>query len=334
MPLTDAQGLLTPLRHLVCQPKPVLGLGLISLRDLFSRGGRTQKPAVCADAGLGALLAEVEPAGGASSPWEGSPRWPAVRLGLAEQLWGDGFITPGGAAEVLRLAVPIGLSEASSLLLLGAGAGGPPRVLASELGVWVSAYESDRALAALAAHRIQHGTPVVAKRAAVDAWNPAAPQFSARAFHHAIACDAVHESPPAVLAALREAIKPGGQLVLQDLVADGPLDPADPAVADWCRVEDRAPNLPAEADITAERKRLNFDVRVTEDQSARHIGLVLQGWRRLVESLNGTHPSHLFAEALVNDAELWARRISLMHAGKIHLVRWHAFAEAPARGRA
>jgi cyclopropane fatty-acyl-phospholipid synthase-like methyltransferase len=307
---------------------------LISLRDLFSRGGRTQKAAACADAGLAALVAEEEPAGGASSPWEGSARWSAVRLGLAEQLWGDGFVMPGGGAEVLRLAVPIGLSEASSLLLLGAGSGGPPRVLASELGVWVSAYESDPALAAIAAHRIQRGTATVAKHATVDAWEPTAPQFSAHSFHHAIAFDAVHESPPAVLGALREAIQPGGQLVLQELVADGRLDPAESAVADWCRVEDRAPDLPTVADITAELQRLHFDVRVSEDQSARHISQVLQGWQVLVQSLEGAHPSHLFAEALVNEAELWARRISLMHAGKIHLVRWHAFAEKPERPRA
>ena len=175
---------------------------------------------------------------------------------------------------------------------------------------------------------------MVAKHCAVDAWTPAAPQFTARAFHHAIACDAVHESPPAVLAALREAIKPGGQLVLQELVAEAPLDPAEPAVSEWYRAEDRAPNLPTRSAIATELERLHFDVRVTEDQSARHIGQVLQGWQVLIQSLQGAHPSHRYAEALVDEAELWARRISLMHAGKIHLVRWHAFAEAPARGRA
>jgi hypothetical protein len=233
---------------------------------------------------------------------------------------------PGGGAEVLRLAIPIGLSEASSLLLLGAGSGGPPRTLASELGVWVSAYESDAALAALAAHRIQRGTAAVAKHATVDAWDPAAPQFTPHAFHHAMALDALRESPTAVLAGLHDAIKPGGQLVLLELVANGPLDPADPAIAEWCRAEDRAPDLPTEAAIAAELQRLRFDIRVTEDQSTRHVSLVLQGWQQLVQSLDGAHPSHLYAEALVNEAELWARRISLMHAGKIRLVRWHAFA--------
>ncbi|HET6196892.1 MAG TPA: phosphoethanolamine methyltransferase, partial [Acetobacteraceae bacterium] len=55
------------------------------------------------------------------------PVWPSARIGIAESLWGEGFLFPGGGAEVLRLAKPLGLTEASSLLLVGAGTGGAPR---------------------------------------------------------------------------------------------------------------------------------------------------------------------------------------------------------------
>jgi len=303
---------------------------LTALQNLFGRGGRASMPS--ADAGLADLAAEREPAGGRPLPPPSPPsaRWPRIRIGIAGRLWGDGFVNPGGSAEVLRLAVPIGLSEATSLLMIGAGAGGPPHALAAELGTWVSAYESDAALAALAAQHVQRSGAVVAKHASVEPWDPAAPEFRQGAFHHAIAFDALHESPAdAVLRALRDAIKPSGQLVLQELVADRPLDPADPSVSAWRRLEYRKRDLPTEAGITAQLEHLRFEVRVTEDQSDHHISLVLQGWQDFVQSLQGAHPSHLFAEALVNEAELWARRISLMHAGRIRLVRWHAFAKEP-----
>jgi hypothetical protein len=306
---------------------------LTALRNLFGRGGRVPGPAPFADAGLAELVAEG-PAGGAAPRSRPGECWPPVRLGLAEQLWGEGFLSPGGGAEVLRLAVPMGLSEATSLLLLGAAAGGPPRVLAAELGVWVSAYESDPSLAALAGQRIKRAGAAVAKHATVEPWDPAAPQFHANAFHHAIAFDALHDAPPTVvLGALREAIKPGGQLVLQEMVADAPLDPSDVAIAAWSRLERRSPDLPSEAGVTAELQRLHFDVRVAEDQSGRHAGLAVQGWQGLVQSLRGAHPSHLFAEALVNEAELWARRISLIQGGRIRFVRWHAYAESAGRSR-
>lgn len=79
--------------------------------------------------------------------------WPSARIALAEQLWGEGFLLPGGAEEVLRLARPLGLSAASTLLLIGAGIGGPAHRIAAELGVWVAGFEADADLVALAATR-------------------------------------------------------------------------------------------------------------------------------------------------------------------------------------
>ena len=64
------------------------------------------------------------------------PIWPRARIAVAEALWGEGFLLPGGGEEVVRLAKPLGLSAASSLLLVGAGTGGPPRHITAELGVW------------------------------------------------------------------------------------------------------------------------------------------------------------------------------------------------------
>ena len=70
--------------------------------------------------------------------------WPAERLELVDALWGEGFQFPGGEAETMRLVKPLGLSAATSLLVLGAGSGGPPCCIASDLGVWVTGYESDQ----------------------------------------------------------------------------------------------------------------------------------------------------------------------------------------------
>src|SRR5258708_7210264 len=52
------------------------------------------------------------------------PTWNADRLLTTDGLWGEGYQFPGGEIETLRLAKPMGLSRASSLLLIGAGAGG------------------------------------------------------------------------------------------------------------------------------------------------------------------------------------------------------------------
>jgi hypothetical protein len=301
---------------------------LAHLRSLFSRARRESGTvAAVAEAVLADLAVDIDVAGPVAAPVAPGEYWTTARLALAQQLWGEGFLSPGGSAEVLRLAAPIGLNESMSLLFVGAGIGGPPQALSNEHGVWVASQESDPTLLPLARERLLHSRALVAKRTTADAWHPNAPRFRKRGFHHAMAFDALREGTPhAVLAALAHAIKPGGQLVMQELVADGPLDPADPVVAAWCRLERRSAELPNEAFISETLQRLGLEVRVSEDQSTRHVGMAVQGWKVLLQALNGARPERGSAEALVDEVEMWARRIALMHAGRIRLVRWHAMA--------
>jgi SAM-dependent methyltransferase len=252
------------------------------------------------------------------------PAWSAIRVGVAEDLWGEGFVTPGGAEDVLRLAAPLGLSQTSSVLLLGAGLGGAAQVLAEEFDAWVNGYEADPTLAALAATRLKRLGGEVARRASVSEWGPATPPFKPRGFHHAIALDVIQGGPSkALLQDVARALKAGGQIVLVQLVSDRKLDPDDPALVAWARLERRAPVVPTEAEITRILARLKFDVRVVEDISARHANLALQGWATLVRALEGPKPPPMQAACIVGEAERWMRRLRLMQAGQLRLVRWH-----------
>lgn len=253
--------------------------------------------------------------------------WSPLRLRLVEALWGEGFLLPGGAEEILRLAVPLGLSAASSLLLLGAGGGGPSVRLAGDLGVWVRGYESDPFLAATAARRIQRAGVALAKRASVEVWDPQYSGFKRRTFHHALTIEALRTPRPEdVLAALAQAVRPGGQIALLETVAPTPLNPTDPAIAAWLRLEPGQLPLPDPARIARALERLGFEVRVAEDISARHMRQAVTGWRRLVRDLGTERPDAPHAAVLVGEAELWLRRIRLMRAGRLRLMRWLAVA--------
>jgi hypothetical protein len=257
-----------------------------------------------ADPTHGGDLLELDlPAASDAAPPPRSPIWPASRLAIEEEVWGTGFMTPGGGPEVLRYAAPIGLSAAATLLLLGAGTGGPAQILATELGVWVAAHESDP-----------------------DRHDP---DFRPRSAHHALAIDAIRDATAEpVLAAIATALKPHGQIVVVETVAPAPLDLADPAMAAWFRLENRASHLPSPDTITRALTRLGFDVRVTEDLSARHMRLAVLGWRHFVRQMARERPGHDRAMAVVTEAELWTRRIRLMHSGQIRLMRWHAIGPA------
>lgn len=250
--------------------------------------------------------------------------WSPERLEITDGLWGDGFQFPGGEAETLHLAKPLGLSPASSLILVGAGSGGPPCVIAHTLGVWVTGFESDPGLAVAATERsIRTG---LGRKAQIETWNPEHPDFERSQFHHGMALEPLRDGlPEPTLAALAQALKPGGQLVMMETVADAPLRSTDPVVAGWSRLERRRPELvPSEIGITRVLGRLGFDVRIVEDVSQRHMRQALHGWRQVVRGIRQTPPSARDAARLVGEAELWLLRMKLLRERKLRLVRWNA----------
>lgn len=293
------------------------------LRALFTRTRAAASP-------LSGLLATaaLEPA--PPPPEAPPPRWSGPRLALLERLWDEGYTSPGGPAEMLRLAAPLGLSASSSLLLIGAEAGGPAFTLANALGAWVAAHEAEAELREPATQRLRRAGTALAKRATISAWDPAAPAFRRRYFHHAIVREALGDAvAEPILSAIAASLKPHGQLVLVETTAAERLDDAERSVATWRRLESRSPLLPAEETITRMLGRLGFEVRVVEDLSQRQVRDALQGWKRLVRELAASRPTPAEAALVVTEAELWLHRIHLLHEGRIRLLRWHCILNAP-----
>ncbi len=289
-------------------------------------GRRVPQPALAAQAEAEVLEAPPKP-----PPPEPPPpvraappaAWPPRRIAAAEALWGQGFVTAGGKEELLRLAKPLGLRNDMTVLLLGGATGGPATALASTFGCWVAAFEADPDLHALAAARAQQPGPV-AKRITLEPWTTDVtlrPQY----YHHCMALSQMRDQPPdRLLAAIAGGLRPGGQLVLVEVVGDDPLDPADPVTAAWCRLEHQQPRCPSEQQISTGLGRLGFDVRVAEDISERHVAIALAGWREVVGGIEAANVDRAHVMALVTEAERWLYRVRLIRAGRIRMVRWHA----------
>ena len=143
----------------------------------------------------------------------------------------------------------MGLSAASSLLLLGTGSGGPTRSIATTSRCLGQRLQADPRLASLANERsVRAG---LGRRAQVETWDPLAPKFPPHYHHHGVALEPLRGArPEPTLAAISLALKPGGQLVLVELVADAKLDANDPMTTTWARLDHRPPDVPSELTIT------------------------------------------------------------------------------------
>jgi SAM-dependent methyltransferase len=255
--------------------------------------------------------------------------WPAGRLALVHELWGAGFIFPGGEIETLRLTRPLGISNAASLLMIGVGSGGPALSVTRNLGAWVTGMDTDPSLVAAAVMLVKRAQ--LDKKVTIKAWDPENPAFVARSHHHCLALEPFHGAhPEPIIASLAQALRPGGQMVITELTAPVPLDTTDPTVRRWGELEKRKPaNVLAATAITRMLGRVGLDVRISEDMSERHLEHAMLGWRVMLRDL-GRKPSRQEAVPMVAEAELWLLRRRLIREGRLQMMRWHAISTAAA----
>ena len=250
--------------------------------------------------------------------------WPLSRIAAVEALWGEGFLMPGGAEEVLRLAKPLNLRTDLSLLLVGGGVGGPARTIATTFGCWITAAEANPRLADLAETRRARWGKIAGRVNALE-WMAPVPVVRTGYFDRCLALSPLRgQQPVKLLEQMAQGVKTNGQMVLLDLVADAPLDANDPEVAAWCRLDVRQPTLPSETAMGQLLKRLRFDIRVTEDVTERHVALALTGWKAAARSLELSPEGRAHAGGLEIEAELWMVRLRLLETGRIRAIRWHA----------
>lgn len=271
-------------------------------------------------AAVGPPAAPIEPTISIPTPSPPDAATPCIRPShrrlWADRLWGEGMALPGGAQEVLRLAALLPLSPETTLLLSGQGARAAGGVVAGARGSFVATFEPG---AAPPPRAVPQG------RVSAEPFDPAAPVFRARYHHHALLLEPLRAggSPDALLAAAAAGLRPGGQMVLLDLVARGLS--ASASEARWLTAEGRS-EPPAEAAMAAALKRAGFDVHVVEDAGRRHCEAVMAGWQALTVALRGQPARPPAAEAadMVAEAEAWLLRLRLLREGRLRLLRWHA----------
>jgi SAM-dependent methyltransferase len=251
-------------------------------------------------------------------------RWPETKLKVLGAIWGEGFLGPGGAEEALTLSKPLGLNQTHSVLNLGAGLGGATRALAVQSGAWITGYETDPDLA-LAAQALSEKHKVE-KKAEIRHLDLSNPQIRKGYYHHALALEALWRIPDKapVIAALVGGVKPQGQVVLTDLALGAPSPSAERAFNAWAQLEGVTPCLTGEKAIATLLAKEGLDIRICEEITPRHISQTVAAWRSFVEELKRDRPSRPFALQVVAEAERCLRRLELMRAGRLRLLRWHA----------
>lgn len=255
----------------------------------------------------------------------GKPLWTATRIEVVEKIWGPGFSSPGGDEFIPTIVKPLGLNPAMSVLDIGAGLGGATRAMAKQYGTWVTGVEGNPVLAEAGMFRSQKSglarqSPILSTDLENFTWAKRVDAvFSKETFYTVRNKDRLIDS-------IEAALKPRGQLLFTDYV----IDPGHARGRDfdsWMHAEPVEPTPWTVEQYAGALAQRNLDIRITEDNTDIHRVLILNAIQELVKHLETVSMDHDTKLAVVEEVEMWARRVAALSSG-LRYYRFYALKPA------
>ncbi len=250
--------------------------------------------------------------------------WEPARVSLVQDIWGRGFASPGGRDYIMSKVTIFALDPAMTVLDLGAGLGGAARFMCEKFGVWVTGLEADAALAEAAmALSVRAG---MSEKVPINAFDPKAFEPKAKSVDCVFSKEFLFTvgNKPKFLKAVERLLKLKGQFLFTDYVLAKP-HLKSPVLKEWMAHEPLKPYPWAIEDYHDALTGLHLDIRVTEDVTEDFRAMVIKGWTDYIQSTRQGRLSADSAVVLVDEVELWTRRVQAIDSGDLKVCRVHVF---------
>jgi SAM-dependent methyltransferase len=265
-----------------------------------------------------ALAAEPE-----NHPPRRATPWPAERIALVERLWGDGLHTPGGMEHLLELAKPLAINQTNTLLDFGCGLGGATRAIAEHFGTWCTGIDW---CSALAIEGVERSTKArLIKKAAIHYLAADRMVLKASTYNAVFSKEALFSLPEKQIAiqGIADTLRSDGQLCFTDYVLPERSETESLDIRTWQEIEPMGAH-PWSIDEYKESLGHSFDLRIAEDMTERHCGLIRDGWKRMVAEMKPGTVSPELMPIICHEAQIWGAREAMLRRGTIKLYRFFA----------
>jgi SAM-dependent methyltransferase len=250
--------------------------------------------------------------------------WSADRADVAQLIWGKAFCGPGGPDHVISMSKLLALTPEMSIADLGAGLGGPARVLAEHFGVWVTGFETSNYLVN-AGNEMSYMSGMARKAQIkhldVESSEPFERRFD-RIYGHGFLSKLKTLSD--MTSKVSAALKSDGLILATDYFARDKKALTDPDVMGWLASEPHNPNLHVADKVLKEFEAHKLLVRVNESITDQYAKLVTTGWKvanQVVGELMEDEETARLVPILLKEAEIWARRLKIFASGKVEVRR-------------
>ncbi|MBL4801808.1 MAG: methyltransferase domain-containing protein [Emcibacter sp.] len=257
-----------------------------------------------------------------------SLKWDKLRIEMSQLIWGDGYCGPGGKEHIAKMCKLLAMNSQMSAIVVGAGLGGPARVLTEEFGVWVTGFELSKDLAE---QGMQMSTDLgLASKAIITHMDPEEEEPFDRRYDRAFSKEALYCFPDKtkILKDTFETLKEGALFLLTDYTISDISVLENPEVQKWLKQEATQPYLVTADTMKTTLEKVGFSIRVNEDISTEYVELIESSWSKAAtvakQLAKKKEEGAAAIKSLMMEAEHWALRAKLLKEGHIHVWRFLA----------
>jgi ubiquinone/menaquinone biosynthesis C-methylase UbiE len=240
----------------------------------------------------------------------------ADMLTLLQILWGDGFLSPGGAAEIARLLEGSDIAGCR-VLDIGCGLGAVDALLVTEYrAASVVGIDIDPALIASMKTRIERAG--LGARIEAMAVNGGALPFAADSFDVVFSKDAIVQIPDkaAMFAEVLRVLRPGGRFIASDWLRGG-SGPYSPEMLEFFRLEGITYNMATLEESAARLSESGFTEVDIRDRHAWYRELAHQELDAMMGPLNAVITARIGSTRTAHFVDDWRQLVLVVDRGEL-----------------
>lgn len=255
--------------------------------------------------------------------------WPVNRQTLIQDLFGEGMITPGGQAALVKMVARLPLDANKLVVEYGAGLGGLGLLVASKTGAKVLGLEGDDSLIksanTLAFRRNLDG------RASIRRMGDGFAQFKASSIDAVVAKEAFYTQPQkaTLFSQLARALKPGGQLAFTDLFLG--QNETGESLKQWIEKEPRTPRLVRSNDLEILLHKVGIEIDKGEDITDDYRNSLQESFERYTDRMESGDVHSKWKQWALSEGHHWRSRLDALNDGSLRVKRYQCHRSSEVR---